>query len=1326
MKNTKLLFFLISILFCAALNNVNAQNLNLYINASSDVAAPGDRITYILTASNTGTVNMTDVLVEVEHPQNIGGFSRRGDGYNSVNDNWTVGTLAPGESRQVVLYANVINNAPQGVVTMDATASANGVSDISKSFDVIIDPTPLLRLSLAPDPGPAEPGKPFTYTISYGNIGSSSPSNVKLTLPIPDGTSFLKATGGGTESGGRVTWNIGTVGVGASGQVRLTVMPDANLADGSVLEAEAELDPGVSNAAILHSSANIPVLENVPLKVQYAVNQTALGQGDRITYILTASNTGTVNMTDVLVEVEHPQNIAGFSRRGDGYNSVNDSWTVGTLTPGESRQVVLYALVGNKATQGDISRSRLIARSSMSEVSAALDIQIDPTPLLRLSLAPDPGPAEPGKPFTYTISYGNIGSSSPSNVKLTMSIPDGTSFLKATGGGTESGGSVTWNIGTVGVGASGQVRLTVMPDANLADGSVLEAEAELDPGVSNAAILHSSANIPVLENVPLKLQYAVNQTALGQGDRITYILTASNTGTVNMTDVLVEVQHPQNIGSFSTRGDGYNYINDNWTVGTLTPGESRQVVLYALVGNKATQGDISRSRLIARSSMSEVSAALDIQIDPTPLLRLSLAPDPGPAEPGKPFTYTISYGNIGSSSPSNVKLTMSIPDGTSFLKATGGGTESGGRVIWNIGTVGVGASGQVRLTVMPDANLADGSVLEAEAELDPGVSNAAILHSSANIPVLENVPLKVQYAVNQTALGQGDRITYILTASNTGTVNMTDVLVEVEHPQNIAGFSRRGDGYNSVNDSWTVGTLTPGESRQVVLYALVGNNAPQGDISRSRLIARSSMSEVSAALDIQIDPTPLLRLSLAPDPGPAEPGKPFTYTISYGNIGSSSSSDVIISMAIPKETHFTDATCGYNLNDDVVYWHVQGLAPGIAGKLFMTIIPDQNLSDGTQIKSLVKLDPGTTNLAVLRSSSVTTIHKNVPLQLTFNSSNKIRTQGESLTYELSATNLGSVNLTDVVVELQHPNFISSFNPVGDGYNSISDIWTIGSLAPNQTNNLSLSANLNSNTTNGEILISHIIANATGSNQLSLQENVLSGSLINLPPDSTSIIRPEDGSSYNIGGINAGDPPVPYDSLLIIEWNPSMCDPENDSIKYIWQLSTSEDYSNLLMDTLSNENGSATYFEVEFGTLENLLANNDVEIGDSLMLYHRVVTSDGYNNNPSESFSIILIRGTVVGTEETDSNLPDSYALYNNYPNPFNPTTKIEYSIPKTSNVELKVFDILGREVADLVNEEKPAGNYTVNFNASKLSSGIYFYRIKSNEFIQTKKMILLR
>jgi photosystem II stability/assembly factor-like uncharacterized protein len=95
-------------------------------------------------------------------------------------------------------------------------------------------------------------------------------------------------------------------------------------------------------------------------------------------------------------------------------------------------------------------------------------------------------------------------------------------------------------------------------------------------------------------------------------------------------------------------------------------------------------------------------------------------------------------------------------------------------------------------------------------------------------------------------------------------------------------------------------------------------------------------------------------------------------------------------------------------------------------------------------------------------------------------------------------------------------------------------------------------------------------------------------------------------------------------------------------------------------------------------------------------------------------------------EIEENNIPSSYTLSQNYPNPFNPITKISYQLPTAAHVEIKVFDVLGNEVANLVNEEKPAGSYELQFDGNGLTSGIYFYQLKAGDYIVTKKMILLK
>ena len=102
------------------------------------------------------------------------------------------------------------------------------------------------------------------------------------------------------------------------------------------------------------------------------------------------------------------------------------------------------------------------------------------------------------------------------------------------------------------------------------------------------------------------------------------------------------------------------------------------------------------------------------------------------------------------------------------------------------------------------------------------------------------------------------------------------------------------------------------------------------------------------------------------------------------------------------------------------------------------------------------------------------------------------------------------------------------------------------------------------------------------------------------------------------------------------------------------------------------------------------------------------------------------NGGVTFVEEEVNEIPTEFLLSQNFPNPFNPSTQIKYSIPQSSQVVIKVFDILGNEIETLVNEEKPAGTYELSWNAANLPSGVYFYRLQAGEFNSVRKMILLK
>ncbi|HCD51772.1 MAG TPA: hypothetical protein DEQ34_04945 [Balneolaceae bacterium] len=150
----------------------------------------------------------------------------------------------------------------------------------------------------------------------------------------------------------------------------------------------------------------------------------------------------------------------------------------------------------------------------------------------------------------------------------------------------------------------------------------------------------------------------------------------------------------------------------------------------------------------------------------------------------------------------------------------------------------------------------------------------------------------------------------------------------------------------------------------------------------------------------------------------------------------------------------------------------------------------------------------------------------------------------------------------------------------------------------------------------------------------------------------------------------------------------------------------------------NLNGLTTHSFSRYITSED----DNVEQLDDLQI-------EGFNFSatlPANSITTFVSSDLVATSVEEPLAAPLNYQLHQNYPNPFNPGTSISYHLPVNSNVTLKVFDAVGREVATLVNGQQSAGEHSVNFNAAGLSSGVYLYRLETGNFVSTKKMLLIK
>jgi len=167
-----------------------------------------------------------------------------------------------------------------------------------------------------------------------------------------------------------------------------------------------------------------------------------------------------------------------------------------------------------------------------------------------------------------------------------------------------------------------------------------------------------------------------------------------------------------------------------------------------------------------------------------------------------------------------------------------------------------------------------------------------------------------------------------------------------------------------------------------------------------------------------------------------------------------------------------------------------------------------------------------------------------------------------------------------------------------------------------------------------------------------------------------------------------------------------------------------------MDVTSTWNVSADSYLTSFAETNDessLTFNNIIDNGHNIY-YDGTLSANNWLKGGTYTLSGggKLMPASAAAVEITSSSLPADFELGQNYPNPFNPSTNISYQLPKAGYVSLKVYNILGKEVAALVNEYKPAGKYTISYNASALASGIYIYKLSSSNYSSIKKMILMK
>ncbi|MDN4471957.1 DUF7507 domain-containing protein [Demequina zhanjiangensis] len=909
-------------------------------DGSGDISE-GDTLTYTVTATNTGTANLTNVTVSdpLLTPDSI-----------------TCPTLAPGE--ECVLEGTYVVTAAD-VASGSITNTAEGGGDQTETITTppIVTPvgTPDMEVvktgpTNADEDGSGDvsEGDTLTYTVTVTNTGGSNLTNVVVSDPmltpasitcdpvVPGGTCVLEGT------------YVVTADDVAAGSITNTGSGDSDQTD--------QIDSIVVTPVPL---PDLAVQKDAPALTEDADGSGDISVGDTLTYTVTATNTGTANLTNVTVTdpLLTPSEI-----------------TCPTLAPGETCVLEGSYVVTQTAVDLGFVLNSGVADSD--QTGSTRDIVVTPVPRPRLEIVKDEpvlsadadgsGDISVGDTLTYTVTATNTGTANLTNVTVTDPLltpseitcptlaPGETCVLEGSyvvTGDDVMAGSIT----NTGAGGGDQTETITTP-----------------PVVTPLP----SPQLEVVKSDPVNADED-GSGDISVGDTLTYTVTATNTGEANLTNVVVS--DPL-------------LTPDSITCPTLAPGETCVLEgTYVVTAADVAAGEIDNTAFGGSDQTDEIES---IVVTPVPYPELSIVKDPpanadedgsGDISEGDTLTYTVTVTNTGTATVTNVVVSdpLLTPDSiTCPTLAPGEQCVLEGTYVVTADDV---AAGEIRNTGTGDGDQV--GVITTPPVVTPV--------PEPGLEVVKTGPVNTDED-GSGDVSEGDTLTYTVTATNTGEANLTNVVVS--DPL-------------LTPDSITCPTLAPGETCVLEgTYVVTADDVAAGEIRNTGTGGSDQTDEVES---IVVTPVPAPRLEVVKTgpvnadedgSGDISVGDTLTYTVTATNTGTASLTDVVVSdpmltpgsvtcaLVAPGETCVLQGT--YTVTaDDVATGEIDNTATGG--------------SDQTdEIESIVVTPLPFPDLALVKDVPVLTVDADGSGDIS---------EGDTLTYTVTATNTGTANLTDVVV-----------------------------------------------------------------------------------------------------------------------------------------------------------------------------------------------------------------------------------------------------------------------------------------------------------------------
>jgi large repetitive protein len=772
--------------------NTSVTGANVSVSKTMGTVTAGRPATYTVTVSNGGPSAAENVVVTDTLPDGVTFLSASdvgsydpAPGPNGVVTWPTIGTLANGASQAYTLTvgvasgrtADLVNTAAVRTTTSDTDLSNNVYtlsSTVETSADLAVSKMVTDRSGV---PGRVTAGDTAIYTITVANNGPSDAANVVVTDTLPVVMTFASASPPlASQVGSVVTWpTVSSLPVGESSTYTLMALvpPDgagdlANVAS----VGSATSDPVPGNNRVSTSPSAVEFIADLAAE---KTGPASAVPGDTITYTVTARNLGPSNAAGVVVRDTLPGGTEFVAATNGGVQDPvtgTVTWTVGDLTVTQgavSFDLVVAISTGISGAITNIARAGSSTADTIPDNNrATFTTSVSGADVGVTKSAP--AGASPGERITYALTVQNSGPSTATGVVLTDTLPPGVTFVSATGGGSHSAGVVTWDVGTLTVGAGAQaLEVTVDVNATTSGPVVNIAAARATSTDFNETNNRVTATTQVT-SADLSVTKAAG--AAVPGTQLTYRLSIANAGPTAASVVVVTDTLPAGV-TFVSASDGGSFDGSSrvvtWTIPNLSPTGGSPLGRELIVSIPSGQ----------TGTLTNVAAVASPTHDPSPdnnryELSTSLAPSADlqlvkrgdtTATAGGTASYGIEATNLGPSNASGVVVTDEIPAGMSYQSATPAPPSVVGQTVtWpTLATLANGASQEYALTVS-----IGGSTL-GERTNTSGVTSSTPDPDSAN-----------NSATHTTTVNPGPAAKYLVTSSSSSPVAGSSVTITAQ------------------------------------------------------------------------------------------------------------------------------------------------------------------------------------------------------------------------------------------------------------------------------------------------------------------------------------------------------------------------------------------------------------------------------------------------------------------------------------------------------------------------------------------------------------------